>query len=144
MICGMPTHVTAQIDNWHLKNVIEVEDTASARFETEGGMPINFYATTGAGASLPISVQLMLADKRKISAQNHFLLVNDELISVDVKNKDLLGKEVWGSEHAELIADFYGCVKRGEPFPIDAEEGGKVIRLILAMYRSNGQRVAIN
>ena len=143
-ICGMPTHVTAQIGNWHLKDVIEVEDTATARFETESGTPINFFATTGAGASLPISVQLMLADKRKLCAQNHFLLCNDQLMPLAEKPDTVLGKEVWGSEHAQLIADFYASIRNKTHFPLDVEEGSKVIRLILAMYRSNGERIEIN
>ena len=143
-ICGMPTHVTARIENWHLKDVIEVEDTATARFETADGMPINFFATTGAGASLPITVQLMLADKRKVCAQNAFLFVNDQLHATPSKAPSHLGKEVWGSEHANLIFDFYTSIKNKTHFPLDVEEGGKVIRLILAMYRSEGERIAID
>ncbi len=142
-ICGMPTHVTADIGTWRLKEVIEVEDTASARFELADGMPINFFATTAAGASLPISVQLALADKRKVCAQNGFLIVNNELSPISPDGKTALGKEVWGTEHADLIADFYECIHTNSRFSIDAEEGGKVVRLILAMYRSNGARVEI-
>ena len=142
-MCGMPTHVTAQIDNWHLKNVIEVEDTASARFESASGMPINFYATTGAGASLPITVQMVLADKCKVTAQNDFLLLNGQLHPMHTDEKAPIGKEVWGSEHAALIADFYRSIEQQIPFAVDCEEAGKVIRLILAMYASNGKRIPI-
>ena len=142
-ICGMPTHVTARTELWRLKDVIEVEDTATARFECDGGLPINFFATTAAGASLPISVQLKLADKRNVCSQNRFLLVNDQPIDIPVKAKPLAGKEVWGTEHAELIGEFYRCLCENEHFPIDVEEGGKVIRLILSMYASNGERIEI-
>ena len=143
-ICGMPKHVTARIENWHLKDVIEVEDTATARFELEDGMPINFFATTGAGTSLPISVQVTLADKRKVCAQNAFLFVDGQLQDTAEDSSKMLGKEVWGSEHALLIADFYRSIREGSHFPLDVEEGGKVIRLILAMYRSNGERISID
>ena len=142
-ICGMPTHVTSQIGNWHLQNVIEVEDTASARFETESGLPINFFATTAAGASLPISVQLYLKDKTKICAQNKFLIVNDELCEISKSETALPGKEVWGTEHAALIADFYRCVQTGDHFSLDVEEGGRVVRLILSMYASNSERIEV-
>ena len=143
-ICGMPTHVTARIENWHLKDIIEVEDTATARFELDDGMPLNFFGTTGAGASLPITVQLMLADKRKVCAQNAFLFVNDQLHATPSEGPAHLGKEGWGSEHANLIFDFYASIKNKTHFPLDVEEGGKVIRLILAMYRSEGERIAID
>lgn len=143
-ICGMPTHVTASIDNWHLKNVIEVEDTATARFECEGGLPINFFATTGAGASLPISVQMVLSDKRKVCVQNGFMSVNDEFVPM-ASGGTLVpaGKEVWGTEHVALISHFYHCVRTKQTFPIDVEEGGRVIRLILSMYQSKGERIAV-
>lgn len=142
-ICGMPTHVTAQVGNWHHQGVIEVEDTASARFETESGLPINFFATTAAGASMPISVQMRLTDKTNICSQNGFLVVNDRVITTPPNGKILPGKEVWGSEHAALIEEFYRCVREGTHFPIDVEEGGRVVRLILSMYHSNGKKIEV-
>ncbi len=142
-ICGMPTRVISTVGNWTHKGIIEVEDTACARFETADGLPINFFATTSAGTSLPISVQLTLADKTKVYAQNGFLIVNDALYPLKPTEKASIGKEVWGVEHAALIKEFYRCVLTGERFPIDVEEGGRVVRLILAMYRSNGESLAI-
>jgi hypothetical protein len=71
------------------------------------------------------------------------LIVNDALIPIAAKGKVMPGKEVWGTEHAELIGEFYRCVRENEHFPIDVEEGGKVIRLILSMYASNGERIEI-
>lgn len=142
-ICGMPIQVISEVGNWTHQDVIEVEDTASARFVCENGLVINFFATTSAGVSMPISVQVMLADKTKITAQNDFLVVGEQLIPLSSKRKAPLGKEVWGSEHAALIEHFYHCVSEGEHFPIDVEEGGRVIRLILSMYRSHGKQIEI-
>ena len=42
-----------------------------------------------------------------------------------------------------MIADFYSCVSRGEKFWINGEEGAKVVKLILAVYESNGKEVKI-
>lgn len=142
-ICGMPTHVTAEIATWRLKDVIEVEDTATARFECEGGLPINFFATTAAGSSLPISIQMNLSDKRRVCAQNKCLLVNDEPVVLPAADAALSGKEVWGGEHVTLIRAFYRCLLTGQHFPIDVEEGGRVVRLILSMYHSKGERIEI-
>ena len=101
-----------------------------ARFELEDG--------------LPISVQVTLADKRKVCAQNAFLFVDGQLQDTAEDSSKMLGKEVWGSEHALLIADFYRSVREGSHFPLDVEEGGKVIRLILAMYHCFGERISID
>ena len=142
-ICGMPTHVIAEIENRTHRGVIEVEDTASARFECENGTVLSFFATTSAGASLPISVQMVLSDKTKVTAQNEFLMINDTPTALSKSGRTLSGKEVWGTEHAALIEHFYHCVREGEHFPIDVEEGGRVVRLILSMYRSHGERMEI-
>ena len=54
-----------------------------------------------------------------------------------------IGKDVWGDGHAKLVADFYRSVERNTPFAIDGEEGAKVLRAILAMYRSHGKETLL-
>ena len=54
-----------------------------------------------------------------------------------------LGKEVWGTGHVKLIGDFYRKVQSGEKFAIDFYEAQKVVKLILAMYSSNGKEIQI-
>lgn len=141
-ICGFPTHVTAHTSNDSLKGVIEVEDTASAVFECENGVSFNFFATNAATASLPVQIQIKLNTGDMIDAQNKQFCFNHELISSQ-KDSPVVGKSVWGDGHKALILDFYKHVSANTPFPIGFDEGEKVIRLILAMYRSNGERVAI-
>ena len=141
-ICGMPTHVVAHIANDHHQGQIEVEDLATARFECENGTLINFYATTAAGKSFPAHIRFRLNNKQTLHAENDLLTLNGEILR-DPNREDGIGKSVWGNGHKALISDFYRCVEEKVPFPIDAEEGGKVIRLILAMYASNGDRISI-
>lgn len=142
-ICGFPTHVTAHVSNDMLKGVIEVEDTASACFECENGTRFSFFATNAATASLPVQIQIKLKTGDLIDAQNDQFCFNHELISA--KNQtDTVGKRVWGAGHKDLICDFYRHVSQNQPFPIGFDEGEKVIRLILAMYRSNGNRITIS
>lgn len=141
-ICGFPTHVVAHTANDSLKGVIEVEDTASAVFECENGVRFNFFATNAATASLPVQIQIKLNTGDMIDAQNKQFCFNHEMISTQ-NNAPVVGKSVWGDGHKALILDFYKHVSLNKPFPIGFEEGEKVIRLILSMYRSNGERVAI-
>ncbi len=141
-ICGMPSHVTAHLGNDHLSGVIEVEDTATALFELPGGGKLSFFATTAAGADFPAQVQLVTADKRILYADSSLLAEQGKLVARQL-NDPAAGKRVWGTGHRELVADFYRCIGAERPFSIGAEEAGKVIRLILAMYASNGNRVAV-
>jgi hypothetical protein len=42
-----------------------------------------------------------------------------------------------------LFATLVGCIENDLPFPLSEQEGGKVVRLILSMYASNGKRIEI-
>jgi len=141
-ICGMPTHVIAHISNDCLGDAIEVEDTASARFETADGTVFFIFATNTAKKGLPVELQLLLTSGETVVAQNHHLIVNNEMIATK-KVEANVGKAVWGKGHTALVADFYQCIKADRPFPIGVEEAEKAVRLILAMYESNGKRIAV-
>ena len=141
-IVGMPESVTAHIFNDHLKNEIEVEDTATAVFGASDGRKFNLFATTACGVDFPAQLHIRLTDKTRLYADNKTTLKNGVPVETE-KAEYSLGKAVWGKGHALLIADFYRCITEGIPFPIDAAEGGKVIRLILSMYESNGKKTDI-
>ena len=142
-IAGEPVRVTAHIANDHLKDEIEVEDTATALFETADGRRLNFFATTACGVSFPAQLHVKSQDGRKLYADTKLLTENGEPVCVEDQDSEQIGKAVWGRGHARLISDFYRCVATGEHFSIDAVEGGKVIRLILSMYESNGKRTDV-
>jgi len=141
-VCGMPAYVTSNISNDHLKGAIEVEDTATALFELPDGRKFNFFATTAGGADFPVRITARLSDKSIVNAENKVMLRDKEIISTD----EVAGTEqkaVWGGCHKLLIEDFYDCIRTGRHFAIDAEEASKVIRLILSMYASKGERIAV-
>ena len=142
-IFGMPKFVTAHIANDHLKGVIEVEDMTAALFETEDGRRFNFYATTSASGNLPAQLQAVLSDGRKVFATNDILIVGEEHIERNASTEQPIGKSVWGTGHRKLIADFYRHVSDGKPFPISGKEAAAVIRLILAIYASKGEKIKI-
>ena len=143
-ICGMPTHATAHISNDFHKDYIEVEDTAVAHFEMEDGTRYHFYATNNATADLPVQLQFVTKDNKKVFATNDIITVDDELVTVAEKESlagHMVGKAVWGTGHAVLINDFYRCIEENVPFRIPGVEGAKVIQLILSMYNSHGNRI---
>ena len=143
LACGMPTHVTSHISNDYHKDCIEVEDTAVAHFEMEDGGRYHFYATNNATADLPVQLQFVTKDNKKVFATNGIITVDNELVSVadTASGSNLVGKAVWGTGHAILIGDFYRCIEEGRTFRIGGEEGAKVVRLILSMYNSHGNRI---
>ena len=138
---GMPKYVTAHCFNDHLQGIIEVEDTVSARLETEDGKILTFFATTAAGSSFPAEVRLRTMQKETLVASSKFLTVNGKLIPGNTGESAV--KEVWGTGHARLISDFYRHLEAGLHFPIDATEGGKSLRLVLSIYASKGKRIQV-
>ncbi len=139
---GMPDSVQATCENRRLAGVIEVEDTASALFRYRDGRMFNFYASNASSADFPVLVNLVSADGKKLAALSDALTVNGTPLDLCAAGEHV-GKAVWGTGHARLVQDFYTCIEEGRPFAIDAIEGAKVVRAILAMYRSNGQEISL-
>ncbi len=137
-ICGMPDRVVAHISTDHLCEVMSTEDTAVARFECPDGTALNFYGTVAATANFPALVRVRLNNGDYTEAENELLAVDHKLLP-EAERDRTVGKTEWGSGHGRLINDFYRCIRTGEHFAIDCEEGLKVVRMILAMYRSNGK-----
>lgn len=137
-VCGEPEKVLANTYNYSLKGVIEVEDTAIAMFK--GKTDFEFFATNTATKDLPVEV-------RFVSGGEIVTLYPDEVLIngavADIENVVWKGKAQYGNGHEKLIANFYDCVKNGQKFAIDGEEGAKVVKLVLSTYASNGKEIDV-
>ena len=133
---GMPEQLCASISCMTLADQIEVEDTAVI-LAGEKNNGFTFYATNGGATDCPVELTIR-ADGEWIK-----VMPKDVLFGQRHEHYDdvaiALGKACYGSSHGALIADFYDCVASGRHFAIDAREAAKVVRLILASYRSEGK-----
>jgi len=139
-MCGMPEKVTAHCFNDCHKDVIEVEDIAAAKFE--GGADFEIFATTSSVADFTAHIKVKLNENTVIHTDNTLLTVGDKQVVLEELEKTN-GKSVWGEGHKVLIKNYYDCLDTGEKFMPDAEEASKVIRLILGMYESDGQKIEV-
>lgn len=140
-LCGMPESVTALTANFTLKNVIEVEDTAIGVFKMKNGGRFVINATNAASFCFPIYYMFRAgAHTVELTAEN--IIIDGKMITKS-DGLPIFGKEVWGAGHVTLIKNFYKCLASGEKFSIGFDEGEKTIKLILAMYRSNGREIKI-
>ena len=137
---GMPHSVCGKVDTFALKNIIDVEDTAVARFYTENAS-FGIYATNTSEANFPVHIVFRLEGGEEAILFPAAVLTK-EGYKTFIENKPL-GKKCYGSGHEKLIADFYECVKNDKPFAIDFNEASKVAKMIFALYRSNGEMVEI-
>lgn len=138
-LCGEPDEVVATVHNFTLKNAIEVEDTASALYTGKGNFA--FFATNGSKMDFMPEVMIYTKDGY-MRVTGDYVMHNNELKHFDSYTK-VYGKGCYGTGHGRLFAHFYDCVEKGEKFPIDGVEGSKVIRMILAAYESNGNKIDV-
>ncbi len=140
--------VTGHTSNDHLKGVIEVEDTANALLEFEGGLKGVFFATLSYAADAPVFMEFKCEKTvLRLEGDNLFEVGADGRMTAinDFEEKDYPGKACWGTGHNALICDFYSSVRENKPFEIDAFEGGKAVEAVLGIYTSSalGERVAL-
>ena len=138
---GMPEELYGTISCMTLNEHIEVEDTAVI-LAGEKGNGFTFYATNGGPADCPVEITIC-ADGEWIKVMPRDVLYGDRHEHYDEAAR-AHGKACYGSGHAALIADFYDCVASGKTFAIGPEQAANVVRLVLATYRSQGQRVQIS
>ncbi len=135
---GEPTAVEAHVCNHHLKDVIEVEDTAEA-YIAFGDVTALFYATTAYCTDSPVMVEIL--------CENMTLRMEDGRLTCTAKGgkaevftfetDNCLGKSYWGYGHQELIGDYYRCLLEGRPFPVPASDAANTLRLMLGIYDSS-------
>ena len=136
---GFPEYAAAVLGNLSLADAVEVEDTASVI--CSGKADFSFFATNASVKDFDVEVTLK-TDNETIRIQPNCAVIDGEFKKFDSRTQ-VYAKKCYGSGHENLIADFYDCIADGKKFWIDGEEGAKVIRLILAAYKSEGKRVRV-
>ena len=138
--CGMPNSILGRVENFSLKGVIDVEDTAMLL--CEGDTRFTFFATNTGCADMPTEIRLTLSNGENIVAYPDKLYINGKMVTEE-DMRFALGKCCYGNGHEKLIADFYNCIRHGQPFSIDGKEASKVVKMIFASYESNGEKINI-
>ncbi|MBQ3505266.1 MAG: Gfo/Idh/MocA family oxidoreductase [Clostridia bacterium] len=137
---GMPKSLAATVSNLTLQDVIEVEDTATLIcYGEENGF--TFSATNGGFGGTSIALELH-TEQDVLKTLPNGVMINGEIRSFQPLDKEY-GKHCYGSGHGALIRDFYDCIQTGRKFAIDAEEGAKSVKIVLAAYESQGRRLEI-
>lgn len=141
-LLGEPKSVEGRVVNHHLKEVIEVEDTAEAYIEFPDCHAL-FYATTAYCTDSPVVVEIV--------CENAVLRIEGDEVTVAENGKKPVkqefpplphvGKNCWGASHQALIGDFYRCLENGTHFGIDFEEACRTLNLMLGIYESNESKV---
>lgn len=140
---GTPKSVIATTSNHHLKEVIEVEDSADGIITFENGKKANFYFTTSYDGRDATIVYLVTEKKRRIQIQYSAVYVDGEKIDDPSLDSGFVGKECYGNGHTYLIARYYDALKNGKEMPVTLESAQYALRILLASYKSNNNETLI-
>lgn len=135
----MPVEIKGHCFNDHLQDVIEVEDTVSARMVFDDGVICQFNATTAFSFNEDIELKFCCENAELvICAEKAYIKHKDNTFEIlDTSAETIMtGESYWGSGHTALISNYYSCLESGKAFSVDAESGGKGTELFLAVYKS--------
>lgn len=140
---GTPKSVTATVSNHHLKDIIEVEDSAEGVIYFENGKKANFYTTTSFEGRDATILHLVTEKKRRIQIQYSAVYVDGEKVDDPSLVSDFIGKECYGNGHMYLIAKYYEALKSNAEMPVTLESAQYALRVLLASYRSGNEETQI-
>ena len=136
---GMPSKITAFIENISLIGIIDVEDNATIFSKNN---KFNLVASNAANKDYPIEIKLQ-TPYENIRICNNEVYINDVLFECDKLDEIAGAKKVYGGGHYSLIKDYYNCIRNGKKFIIDFYEASKSLKIVLAAYRSMGKEVKV-
>ncbi len=139
-LCGDVDSICAHCGNYHFKNVIDVEDTATALITFKSGAKCLFNATNGNYKDFPISIEIV-CENMLIELKNNALYIDGILQETSDEINGVVGKDYWGIGHYMLFENFYNSIENNVKIDIDVYEATKVLKTILAIYESNGQTI---
>lgn len=133
---GKPEYVEASMENHHLKQLIEVEDTIEAYITFASGIAC-FYATSAFVEDSPILLELV-CDNGKIRIEGNCLEVTEGTgpkQTYDFTRKTKWGnKQYWGNSHQMCIQDFYHSLESEQEYRNNLESVEDTFYLVMDIY----------
>jgi len=139
---GRPTMVEAIGTNYHLRDVIQVEDTLSI-FLGYKDISANIFITTSYCTDAPVFLEI-ICDRAAIRLEGTELSLlsgnKKEIVHLD-KSYVTCGKNYWGSGHIACISDFYQTLKEGRQPPLGISEVELTMKTMFQIYDQMKQRM---
>ncbi len=139
---GEVYNVKAYCDNFHFKDVIDVEDTAYASLTFKNGAKCLFNATNGNYKDNPINIEIA-CENMLLELKNNDLYIDGVKQNLHDEAVGYSGKDYWGIGHYMLFEDFYNKLESGSDMDIDVFEASKVLKTLLAIYDSQGKTIKL-
>ncbi len=138
---GKPECVKAGMQNFHLDQVVDVEDTVEAYLQYEDHASCLLYATTAYCTNSPIYMELIFEHMTIRLCDNEVEVLEEgkkEIHYQPLKQKTAAGKSYWGSGHEACIADFYHALKTDGKAPIGVRDVETTMDVMYDIYEQTG------
>ena len=113
---GTPDLSEAIYTNFHLKDIIEVEDTIAAHMQFGDAKGL-FYATTAYSTDSPVIIEINCEKGSvRIDGTDVGIQKNGEWAFEKMEEPATGAKGYWGNGHLRCIEDYYKCMNAGVAF----------------------------
>ena len=131
---GLPDQAEAAMRNHHLRDAIEVEDTAEI-YLRRGNVPALLYASNAYSKDAPVILELRF-DQAMIRLEGDLMTViqNGSKQEIPCVTDPILGRSYWGAGHKACIADFYRSIETGMPYRNDPASCDATMQTLFNLY----------
>ncbi len=133
---GKAESAQASMNNRHLKDLVDVEDTIEAYIKFKDSSAV-FYATSAYCSDSPVMIEIA-CDNVTIRMESNLIteIFKDGSRKVRDFSETSFGKDYWGNGHLMCINDFYNSIKKGSSFPVNIESVKDTFSLMMDIYDS--------
>ena len=131
---GLPDQAEAVMHNHHLREAIEVEDTAEIYLE-KGGVPALLYASNAYSQDAPVILEMHF-DQAVIRLEGDLMTVIRDGRKQEIlcTTDPVIGRSYWGAGHKACIADFYRSIEAKAPYQNDPASCENTMRTLFRLY----------
>lgn len=137
-LTGGYTAINGSISTKKLGNVIEVEDTADAFFDTKCGAQGLLMASNCYPLNSDVRLEVNCEKGTLLYTNRELHLIQDgkdTIIGTDLLQVN--GKAYWGNGHEEVIDNFYKFIETGKGEYISLESTKNTMQAVFALYESS-------
>ena len=131
---GLPDQAEAVMHNHHLREAVEVEDTAEI-YLRKGQVPALLYASNAYSQDAPVIIELHF-DQAVVRLEGDLMTLfrDGRKQEISCTTDPVLGRSYWGAGHRACIADFYRSVGTGTPYRNDPASCENTMRTLFTLY----------
>lgn len=131
---GLPDQAEAAMRNHHLRDTIEVEDTAEIYLRKDD-VPALLYASNAYSQDAPVIIELHF-EQAVIRLEGDLMTVIQDggKREIPCVTDPVLGRSYWGAGHIACIMDFYQSIEAGTPYRNDPASCDATMQTLLKLY----------